>query len=85
MKRKPKGAKFRNLTARGGVIYYERILDGRRIRFSCQTDDWDQAVAVRDYYEERRAQPRAGVASGALPSFGDFARRYLEESVAGAA
>jgi len=24
MKSKPKGAKYRNLTARGGVIYYKR-------------------------------------------------------------
>ena len=48
MKRKPSGAKYRNLTARGGVIYYQRDVGGRRVRFSCQTDDWEVAASVRD-------------------------------------
>lgn len=34
MKRKPPGPKYRNLTARGGVIYYERVREGKRVRFS---------------------------------------------------
>lgn len=29
MTRKPKGAKYRNLTTRGGVIYYERAVNER--------------------------------------------------------
>jgi hypothetical protein len=29
MKRKPSGPKFRNLTARGGVIYYQRRAGGK--------------------------------------------------------
>ena len=36
MKSKPKGAKYRNLTARSGVIYYQRRVNGKRIRFSCE-------------------------------------------------
>ena len=46
MKSKPKGPKFRNLTARAGVIYYQRRVHGKRVRFSCQTDDWERAAAV---------------------------------------
>ena len=29
MKRKPKGAKYRNLTARTGVIYYQREIGSK--------------------------------------------------------
>ena len=47
MRRKPPGPKYQNLTARGGVIYYERVVGARRIRFSCETDDWNVAAAVR--------------------------------------
>ena len=54
MRKKPNGRKYRNLVSRGAVIYYERVTDGRRIRFSTETSDWDQAAAVRDLYEERR-------------------------------
>ncbi len=54
MKSKPKGAKYRNLTARSGVIYYERKVDGRRIRFSTTTADWNEAASVRDLYEQRK-------------------------------
>ena len=46
MKRKPSSAKYRNLFARGGVIYYQRRVGGKRIRFSCKTDDWPEAAAV---------------------------------------
>ena len=56
VKRKPKGAKYRNLSARGGVIYYERVWNGRRYCFSTRTTDWDQAAAVRDLYEQRRGR-----------------------------
>ena len=35
MKRKPTGAKYRNLTVRKGVIYYQRVVGARRVRFSC--------------------------------------------------
>ena len=54
MRSKPKGAKYRNLTARSGVIYYQRRVSGRRIRFSCETNDWEEAVAVARLYEERK-------------------------------
>ena len=54
MRKRPKGRKYRNLTARGGVIYYQRVVDQRRVRVSTKTDDWDEAAAVRDLYEERK-------------------------------
>ena len=37
MKRKPSGAKYRNLTARGGTIYYQRRAGGKRTWVSCNT------------------------------------------------
>ena len=30
MTKKPKGPKYRNLSARDGAIYYERVWNGRR-------------------------------------------------------
>ena len=58
MRIKPKGAKYRNLTARGGIIYYQRRVDGKRIRFSCVTDDWNEAAAVARLYEEKTGTGR---------------------------
>jgi integrase len=79
MKRRPQGAKYRNLTARGGVIYYERVVSGKRLRFSTATDDWNAAGAVRDLYEERK---RIGTACPILesPRFLEAADRYLREA-----
>ena len=79
MRAKPKGAKFRNLTARSGVIYYQRRVSGKRIRFSCETDDWQEAAAVRDLYEARK---QIGVGSGFVeaPRFHEAAERYLREA-----
>ena len=47
MKSKPKATKYRNLTARGGAIYYARVVGGKRIRFSCETEDWGKSAGVR--------------------------------------
>ena len=52
MKRKPTGAKYRNLTVRKGVIYYQRRVGGKRVRSSCKTDDWQEAAAVARLYED---------------------------------
>ena len=41
MKRKPKGPKYRNLFARGGVICYQRC-----IKLSTKTADWEEATAT---------------------------------------
>jgi integrase len=81
MKRKPSGPKYRNLTARGGVIYYERVVNGRRIRISAKTSDWDEAASFRDLYEQRK---RIGTACPILetPRFREAADRYLREATA---
>ena len=42
MRAKPKGAKYRNLTARSGVIYYQRRVNGKRVRFSCETGEGER-------------------------------------------
>ena len=45
MKAKPKAAKYRNLRARGGLIQYRRMVAGKLVRFSTNTDVWDAAAA----------------------------------------
>lgn len=77
MKAKPKGAKYRNLHARGAVIYFERILDGARVRFSTKTSDWDEAAAVRDLYLKRRSERRAQ-GRPPCPTFGAAAKSVLD-------
>ena len=79
MRRKPKGPKYRNLTARSGVIYYQRVAGGKRIRFSCETRNWNEAAAVRDLYEEKRNISRFPSISSEVPTFAEFAKRYLDE------
>jgi hypothetical protein len=79
VKRRPHSPRYRNLTARGGVVYYERLVGGRRRRFSCHTDDWDTAVAVRDLYEERMGIGKVPFYTGEVPRFREFAVRYLDE------
>jgi len=74
--RKPKGAKYQNLVLRDGVIYYRRVVDGKRVRFSTQTADWNEAAAVRDHFEEERKK-RAG--RSARPTLSEFAAVYLKE------
>ncbi len=78
-KTKPRDVDCRNLSLRGAVIYYERVRNGERDRFSCETADWAEAAAIRDSYEEKlRAREALGLVA-ALPSLADFAERYLEE------
>ena len=47
MRKKPRGRKYRNLYARGELIWFEKVVKGRRIRRSCKTSDWDLAAAPR--------------------------------------
>lgn len=79
MKRKPKGRKFANLTARAGTIYYQRVSNGRRIRFSTETDDWELAAIVKAEYEgSTGAGPTLDLK---IPTFGELVERYLREGV----
>jgi hypothetical protein len=82
VKRKPPGQKYRNLTARGGVIYYQRRVGGTRVRFSCNTNDWQEAAAVARLYEERKGIGRLPFVAVEVPTFREFAKRYLEEDTA---
>ena len=80
MTKRPKSRKYRNLYRRdGGVIYYERVVSGRRIRLSCETTDWDEAASVRDLYEQKKQLGKGGIAHTEPPTFAEFARRYLAE------
>ena len=82
MRKKPPGRRYRNLTARGGTIYYERVAHGRRHRFSCETDDWGEAARIRDDFE-------TGLDLAAPPSvettFDDMAEQYLDIGTRGLA
>ena len=82
MKAKPKGAKYRNLTARDGVIYYQRRVGKRRIRFSCTTDDWETAAATARLYEEKKGIGRPGFVIVEAPTLRAFTKRYLDEDTA---
>ena len=77
MKPKPKRERYRNLTARGDTIYYQRRVGQQRIRFSCETADWETAAQVRDLYEARK---RIGQAHPILEvrTFAQVAERYLK-------
>lgn len=82
MKAKPKGAKYRNLYARGDAIYYQRLVNGKRVRFSCETADWEVAAATRDEYESRKGIGRVAAPVLEVPTLRDFAPRYLREDTA---
>ena len=82
MKRKPKGNKSRNLSARGGAIYYERLVGGRRIRFSTMTDDWEIAASVRDEFEEQKRIGKVPFLPAEAPRFEEFAHLYLNNDTA---
>jgi len=79
-KRRKRDLKNRNLTKRGGVWYYARVVDGRRIRISLETGRLEKARARRDAYEEEEG---IGLARPAFvpeaPTLCDFAARYLAE------
>ncbi len=79
MRKRPKSARYRNLLARGSVIYFERVVRGRRIRISTKTSDWDEAAGFRDLYEKRKGIADRAVPIVALPRFEVFSARYLEE------
>jgi hypothetical protein len=79
MKAKPRGPKYRNLTLRGGVIYYERLAHGRRIRISTKTASWEDASAFRDAFEAHKGIGKVPFFAGEVPRFSEFAARYLAE------
>src|SRR5262245_24562518 len=82
MTKRPKGRKYRNLTARGGAIYYERLVRGRRIRISTKTSDWEEAASFRDLYEQTKRIGSVPFYAGKVPPFAEFAKRYLKEDTA---
>lgn len=88
MKAKPKGAKYRNLVARGGAIYYRRKVGERVVRFTCETDDGEAAAGVRDLYEARKGIGRLpGLIleeepQPTVPLFSEMAERYLRRATA---
>ena len=76
MKKKPRGRKYRNLYSRGDVIWFEMVAQGRRVRRSCKTADWEVAAAVRDEYERLTGTSR--LPQVGMPTFAELADRYLE-------
>ncbi|MCZ7618763.1 MAG: hypothetical protein M5U32_10825 [Myxococcota bacterium] len=77
---RPEGDRYRNLTRRAdGCIYYERVSNGRRIRFSTEEREWEAAVQTREAYERRKGIGRLGAPTPEAPRLRDFAPRYLRE------
>jgi len=80
VKVKPKGTKYRNLFARGGVIYFERRLHGGgRVKKSLDTADWQVAAERRDAFEALKGIGKPRRFLGEMPCLGEFAVRYLAE------
>jgi integrase len=77
VKKKPKGRKYQGLFARPetSMIWFEKVVDGRRYRESCGTDQWDEAAEV---FAEWRLQRRRAQSMREIPGFADLADRYLE-------
>src|SRR5262249_34387343 len=84
MKKKPKGAQFKHLTALERLIYYQRRIGKKRIRFSTKTNDWEEASSVARLYEEKKGIGRPGCVIVESPTLRDFATRYLEQDAAAA-
>ena len=82
MKRKPKGPKYRNLFARGGVIYYQRRVKGRRTKLSTKTADWEEVAAFRDLYEREKGIGVLPFLPDDVPTFAELAERYLKRGTA---
>ncbi len=82
MKAKPRGPKYRNLVSRGDVIYYKRVVGGKRLRFSLETSEWEVAARRRDLYEHQKGIGRGPVVVVEIPRLRDFAARYLAEDTA---
>jgi hypothetical protein len=80
-----RGAKYRALTARAGVIYYQRRVGRKRARFSLGTSDWDEAAKAARYYEARKGIGRLPAPVLKAPTFAELAERYLARGTAGLA
>jgi len=81
-KREERDPQLRNLTQRGGIYYYERVVGGRRYKFSTKTGDPGEAVTTRDLYEARKGIGRLPVPIEDAPRLRAFAARYLREDTA---
>src|SRR5688572_21830259 len=84
VKAKPNDARFRNLYAYRGSIWYERVHAGKRYRVDLETQSWHTAADRRDAYEVLHEIPlvRTATRSVAMPTLRDFVKRYLESDVA---
>src|SRR5262249_4833555 len=82
LKRRHQGGKYKNLVRIGGVIYYVRTIDGRRVKKSLETSDWDEARAAADAFEAEFDVNKPGFALPQTPTLGEFAKRYLTENTA---
>ena len=82
MRKKPKGRKYRNLHARGNVIYYEREWRKKRTKQSTYTSDWEIAVAFRDDFEQKMGIGTSQLRIPRKTTFREFAKeRYIREEV----
>ncbi len=79
MRKKPRGRKYRNLVARGNVVWIEVVEAGQRHRKSAKTDDWDMAALIRDEWERARHGLSEPVEEE--PTFAEFSARYLDEAM----
>lgn len=80
MKGKPENnPKHRNLYAYRGSIWYDRVANGQRFRLDLETTAWEEAVARRDAYEERKGVAKARTFTGRVLLFADAAPEALQD------
>jgi hypothetical protein len=76
---KRKDKRRKNLFKRSsGVIYYEKMTRGKRVKISLETKDWDVAIEALVAHRAKLADENANVLAAAPPTFAHAAGLYLE-------
>ena len=76
---KPKGARNLLWNATTKSIWYERVVQGQRIRFNLKRSTWSEAITDRDRYEREspRINPTKEVDPAEVPTFAALIPQYL--------
>ena len=78
MAKRPKGRQYRNLYLRGGRVWIEFVVDGKRHHRSSGGDDWELAAQVRDEWKRELAGLPPLVVEQPT-TFAEMAARYLRD------
>ena len=79
MSRRRRKAADRNLVKRGGRFYFERVVDGARVREALHTTSRDDARALRDQRERELAERARAELRPQVPTFAEVGREVLAD------